>query len=88
MPWISALTGTFLGFALKYLGGEAARERQQSIAQVFVPADLQAVLEKKGLFLLLRVMERNLGSDWLLTTSETCDVYTSAAELGTLGFPY
>lgn len=50
---LSALTGTFLGFALKYLWGEAARERQQSIKQVFSPADLQAVLEKKRLFLLL-----------------------------------
>lgn len=50
---LSALTGTFLGFALKYLWGEAARERQQSTKQVFSPADLQAVLEKKGLFLLL-----------------------------------
>lgn len=38
-----------LGFALKGLvRGEAARERQQSITQVFLPADLQEVLEKKG----------------------------------------
>lgn len=86
--WTSALTGTFLGFALEYLGkGEAAGERQQSIARVFLPADLQAVLEKKGSFLLPRVTDGNLGWDSGLTISETCGVHTSAAELGTLGFP-
>lgn len=88
MLWISALTSAVLGFALGYLGkGEAAGERQQSIARVFPPADLQAVLERKGSFLLPRVTDGNLGWESGLTTSETCGVRTSAAEPGTLGFP-
>lgn len=43
---VSALTLMFLGFAL--------RERQQSTAQVFVPVDVQALVEKES-FLLLPV---------------------------------